>query len=175
MAIKISKREKYAVWVGAGLIGIFVITQLIIAPLLDKRDRLIREIQVNTKVYKDIRVLEKEYEVLKNRADTAQKSMRTRPKGFTLFSFLDQLAVQAGLKDNVEYMRPTTTNNENSPYKTSVVETKLQAVTLERLTAYIYMIETSSNMVSLKRLSITKKSKQTGYVNAVLLAETVEL
>jgi general secretion pathway protein M len=72
-------------------------------------------------------------------------------------------------------MKPTTTTHENSPYKTSVVETKLKAVTLERLTAYIYMIETSSNMVSLKRLSISKKSKQTGYVDAVLLAETIEL
>jgi general secretion pathway protein M len=101
--------------------------------------------------------------------------MRTRPKGFTLFSFLDQLAGQAGLKDNIDYMKPTTTTHENSPYKTSVVETKLKAVTLERLTAYIYMIETSSNMVSLKRLSISKKSKQTGYVDAVLLAETIEL
>jgi hypothetical protein len=37
------------------------------------------------------------------------------------------------------------------------------------------MIETSNNMVSLKRLSISKKSKQTGFVDAVLLAETIEL
>jgi general secretion pathway protein M len=175
MAIKISKREKYAVWVASGLIGVFVITQLIIAPILDKRERLIKEIQANTKAYRDIRILKKEYESLKRRADTATKSMRTRSKGFTLFSFLDQLAGQAGLKDNIAYMKPTTTTLENSPYKTSVVETKLQAVTLERLTAYIYMIETSKNMVSLKRLSISKKSKQTGYVDAVLLAETIEL
>ena len=175
MAIKISKREKYAIWVALGLIGIFVITQLIIAPLLDKRKRLIRGIQVNTEVYRDIRILKKEYEALKKRADTATKSMRTRSKGFTLFSFLDQLAGQAGLKDNIAYMKPSTTNHENSPYRTSVVETKLQAVTLERLTAYIHMIETSNNMVSLKRLSISKKSKRTGYVDAVLLAETIEL
>jgi general secretion pathway protein M len=175
MAIKISKREKYAIWAASGLIAIFVITQLIIAPLLDKRERLVRGIQVNTKIYIDIRILKKEYEALKKRADTATKSMRTRPKGFTLFSFLDQLAGRAGLKDNIAYMKPTVTTHENSPYKTSVVETKLQAVTLQRLTAYIHMIETSNNMVSLKRLSISKKSKQTGFVDAVLLAETIEL
>ena len=175
MAIKISKREKYAVWAASGLIGIFVIIQLIIAPLLDKRERLIREIQVNTKVYRDIRILKKEYEALKKRADTATKNMRIRSKGFTLFSFLDQLAGQTGLKDNIAYMKPTVTTREDSPYKTSVVETKLQAVTLKRLTAYLYLIETSKNMVSLKRLSISKKSKQTGYVDAVLLAETLEL
>jgi len=175
MAIKISKRERYAIWVASGLIGIFIITQLIIAPLLDRRERLIREIQVNTKVYKDIRILKKEYQALKKRADTAAKNMRIRSKGFTLFSFLDQLAGQTGLKDNIAYMKPSVITHENSPYKTSVVETKLQAVTLERLTAYIYMIETSKNMVSLKRLSISKKSKQTGYVDAVLLAETMEL
>lgn len=175
MAIKVSKREKYAIWAASGLIGIFIIIQLIITPLLNKRERLIKEIQFNTKLYSDIRIKAKEHEILKKRADTATKIMQNRSKGFTLFSFLDQLAGQAGLKDNIDYMKPSTSTNEDSPYRTSVVETKLRAVTLHQLTTYIHMIETSNNMVSLKRLSISKKSKQTGYVDAVLLAETIEL
>jgi general secretion pathway protein M len=175
MAIKITKREKYAIWVASGLIGTFVIIQLIITPLLNKRERLIKEIRFNTKLYSDIRIKEKEHEILKKQAGTATKIMQNRSKGFTLFSFLDQLAGQAGLKDKIDYMKPSTTASEDSPYKISVVETKLRAVTLQQLTTYIHMIETSNTMVSLKRLSISKKSKQTGYVDAVLLAETIEL
>jgi len=175
MAIKLSKREKYAIWIGSGLIGFFVITQLIVAPLLNKRQRLVREIQVQTKTYQDILILKSDYEALKKRANRATKNITGREKGFTLFSFLDQLAGQAGLKDNIAYMKPSVSTHENSPYKTSVVETKLQAVTIERLTSYIYMIETSNKMVKLKGLSITKKDKQTGYVDAVLMAETIEL
>ncbi|UCH21756.1 MAG: type II secretion system protein M [Deltaproteobacteria bacterium] len=175
MAIKLSKREKYAIWVASALIGLFAITQLIVVPLLDKRNRLIRGIQVQTEAYQDMLKLKNEYETLKKRADTATKSITAREKGFTLFSFLDQLAGQAGLKDNIAYMKPSMSVQENSPYKTSVVETKLQTVTLERLTAYIYMIETSRNMVKLKKLSISKKGQQAGYVDAVLLAETLEL
>jgi general secretion pathway protein M len=175
MARKLSKREKYAIWIGSALLGIFMITQFIITPLLSHRERLIRGIQAQTKAYQEILALKSEYEILEARAETATKSIFARQKGFTLFSFLDQLAGQTGIKDNIAYMKPTVSAQENSPYKTSVVETKLQAVTLERLTAYLYLIETSSNMVRINRLSITKKDSQTGYVDAVFMAETIEL
>ena len=175
MAKKLSKREKYAIWLGSALLGLFVITQFIIAPLLSHREKLTRGIQAQTRAYQEILTLKSEYEILKTRSETAAKNITTRQKGFTLFSFLDQLAGQTGIKDNVAYMKPTVSAQENSPYKTSVVETKLQAVTLERLTAYLYMIETSGNMVRINRLSITKKDNQTGYVDAVFMAETIEL
>jgi general secretion pathway protein M len=120
-------------------------------------------------------VLKNQYMAIKKRADEAKKSMSKRKRGFTLFSFLDQLAGETGLKDNIAYMKPSVSAQENSPYKTALVETKLQAVTVESLTRYIYRIETSDNIVKLKGLSITKTGKLAGYVDAVLLVETIEL
>jgi general secretion pathway protein M len=52
---------------------------------------------------------------------------------------------------------------------------KLQNTTLKELTAYLYRVETSENIVFIKRLSISKTVKQAGFINAVLQAETSEM
>ena len=72
-------------------------------------------------------------------------------------------------------MKPSTSALDNSPFKLSIVETKLQSVTIEQLTEYLYRIETSPNMVRLKRLSITRKGKEQAYLDAVLLAEAYQI
>ena len=72
-------------------------------------------------------------------------------------------------------MKPTKTVQKNSPYKISRVEMKLEAITLEQLTNYLYGVETSNNMVDIKKISISKKDKTQGLLTAVLQVETVEL
>ena len=71
-------------------------------------------------------------------------------------------------------MKPSTSVQKDSPYKISQVEMKLQSLTLEQLTTYLHMIETSKNMVYIKRLSILKTGKQEGFIDAVIQVETVE-
>jgi general secretion pathway protein M len=51
---------------------------------------------------------------------------------------------------------------------------KFKGLTLQQLTTYLHMVETSKNMVNIKRLSISKTGKQEGFVDAVLQVETVE-
>lgn len=170
----IARREKYAIGLAAGIIAIIIVIQLIISPILNKKRRLDRQIEAQGKTLQDMLELKSEYETIKKMTDAAKTSVAGRNSGFTLFSFLDNLAGQAGLKDRIAYMKPSTSIQEDGPFKISIVETKLQAITMKQLTAYIYRIETSRNMVRIKRLSITKTGKQAGTIDAVLLVETFE-
>ena len=72
-------------------------------------------------------------------------------------------------------MKPTKKVEKGSPYKLSRVEMKLDAITLEQLTNYLYKVETSKNMVDIKKISISKKDKKHGLITAVLQVETVEI
>ena len=72
-------------------------------------------------------------------------------------------------------MKPTKTVQKNSPYKISRVEMKLEAITLEQLTNYLYGVETSANMVNIKKISISKNNKTQGLLTIVLQAETIEI
>ena len=170
----VTKREKYAVWLAGGIIAAVIISQVIISPLVNKRLQLDRQLATQKRAVQEMQILKAEYEQIKRRSDAERGRMAGRSQGFTLFSFLDNLAGQVGLKDNIAYMKPSKTTLENSPYSMSVVETKLQDITMKQLTAYLYRIETSNNVVRVKGLSISKTGKQAGTVDAVLMAETLD-
>ena len=170
----ITKREKYAIWIAGALIAVVILMQVIIFPLVNKRQQLNRQIEVQTQTLKEMLVLKADYESTKKIADSERGRMAGRSSGFTLFSFLDTLAGQVGLKDRIAYMKPSKTTLENTPYTLSVVETKLQNITMKQLTSYLYRIETSNNLVRVKGLSISKTGKQAGTVDAVLMAETFD-
>ena len=174
MAIKLNKREKYSIYAASGFICLFILIQFIVFPFLDKRDRLKRTLQAKTKIYQEILALQSEYEAIQKNAEISRVRFARREKGFSLFSFLDTLAGETGIKDQITYMKPSTSTQKNSQYKISLVEMKLQTITLEQLTEYLHMVETSENMVNVKRISITKATSPEGFINAVFKVETIE-
>jgi general secretion pathway protein M len=69
-------------------------------------------------------------------------------------------------------MKPSLSDQEDGRLKTSLVEMKLEAVTIDQLISYLYEVETSENMVRIKRIAISKTGKQEQFINAVLQVET---
>ena len=172
---KLTRREKHSLYAVSGIICLFIIMQFIVLPVFNKQDRLKRNLKVKTKILQHMITLKSEHDAIIQRTDLSKGHFENREKGFTLFSFLDKLSGKAGIKDHITYMKPSTTVQKNSPYKTSRVEMKLQGLTLQQLTVYLHMVETSKNMVNVKRLSISKTGKQEGFIDAVLQVETSEL
>ena len=174
MAIKLTRREKYAIYAAAGIICLFVIIQFIVFPTVDKIEQQERALQVKTRMLEEMVALKSEYDAIKKNTDVSKVQFARRERGFTLFSFLDKLTGEAGIKGNITYMKPSTSVQKNSPYKISKVEMKLQGLTMQQLTSYLHMVETSKNMVRIKKLSISKTGKQEGFIDAVLQVETSE-
>jgi len=174
MAKKLARREKYSIYALSVVICLFVVFQFIVFPFLDKRERLKRTIESKTNVLEKMTALQSEYNTIKKRTELSKSRFAKRDTGFTLFSFLDKLTGKAGIKNHVTYMKPSTSVQKNSPFKISQVEMKLQGLTLQQLTSYLHMVETSKNMVNIKRLSISKTGKQEGFIDAVLQVETAE-
>ena len=171
---KLSRREKIIVAGGGGLLLLFVLIQLVIVPVFERNARMTRAVQSKTQILADMYRLKSEYDGLSSRAKQSEARFTRRDKGFTLFSFLDQLAGQARVKERVSYMRPTKIEQKNSPLKLSRVEMKLEAVTLEQLTAFLHGVETSKNMVSVSKLSVTRRDQKEGLLDAILQVDTLE-
>ncbi|MBW1822221.1 MAG: type II secretion system protein M [Deltaproteobacteria bacterium] len=171
----LNKREKYAVYATSGLIAFFILIQVIISPIINKKERLTRTLQAKTKILEEMHILQSEYGIIREKARLSKKRFEARNKNFTLFSFLDRLADKSGIKNHITYMKPSTSAIEKSGYKVSKVEMKLQSITLKQLTSYLHGVETSKNIVSIKRISIVKTGIKEEYVNAVLQIETVEI
>jgi general secretion pathway protein M len=171
---KLSRREKIIVAGGGGLLVLFMLVQLVIVPVYERNSRLKRGVQSKAQILEEMQRLKSEYDSLNSRAKQSEARFTSRDKSFTLFSFLDQLAGQARVKERVSYMRPTKTEQKNSPLKLSRVEMKLEAVTLEQLAAFLHGVETSKNMVSVSKLSVSRRDQKEGLLDAILQVDTLE-
>jgi general secretion pathway protein M len=171
---KINKRERYAIILAAGIIGIYLLVTFVVEPFLSNTDKLKKSLAEKAVMLEQMRQLQSEFVTLTQKAEVSKALFRRRQKGFKLFSFMDRLAGEAGIKDQIIYMKPTTKVQRNSPYKISRVEMKLDGITLKQLTTYLHGVETSKNMVDVKRISISKKDKKQRLLTAVLQVETVE-
>jgi len=141
---------------------------------MDKNDRLTRTLATRQQELVQIRTLQAQYRQTTDKAQQAQRYMKIRKRGFTLFSFLETLAGQTGVKVHIAYMRPTTTPQKDSSYRHSMVEMKLQGITMSQLLPYLHGIETSREVMAIKRLSIAKSEQQDKLINAVFQVETLE-
>ncbi len=169
---RLSQRERYAVLGGLLALSGFILVQFVILPAREEKARLKRMVQFKTEVLRDMKRLNAEYETLMKTAERQKRRYAGRPKGFTLFAFLDKLARETGIKDHIAYMKPSRSTPQNG-LKISVVEMKLQAITLDQLIKYLYGMETSDNMVTLKRASFIKKGKDRPAIDAILQVETI--
>jgi general secretion pathway protein M len=170
----LNRREKYIIYGAGCLIGLLIIIHFVITPFIENKNQMQRNLQTKKTELEEMRRLQAEYNALKEKLQLSQASIGKREKGFTLYSFMNQLAGQAGIKDRISYMKPSNTIQKNSNYKLSRVEMKLDGVTLEQLTSYLYGIETSKNMVVVKKLSVSKKEKDDSLINVILQVETLE-
>lgn len=169
-----NQREKYMVLAGTAGVGLFLLFQLIVFPVKEKLAKTKREIRIKTAGYSEMLDLKKEYDALMEKSSLSLTGFSEREPDFTLFSFLDRLAGKAGVKDHISYMKPSTAVKNVNRVTLSLVEMKLQSVSMEQLLSYLHMVETSRNMVYVRGISISHESGGRKLLSAVLQIETVK-
>lgn len=167
MAVKFAKREKYVITIGALLIFFFFLFQLAIFPFFEKREYYQRGILKKEKDLNEISLLSAKYREVKEGASKIERVLAKRDKGFTLFSFLERAAGEARVKDRIKYMRPRQTRGQGI-YKESLVEMKLEGVTLDQLVQYLYQVEKPEDFILVKRISINDDKKRPGYLDSII-------
>jgi general secretion pathway protein M len=174
LPINLQRREKIIVTVAGIVAALLILLRLVIFPIIDRGDRLRKQIRQQTVALSEMHDLKREYETLTSFTRDMERRLKQRPRNFTLFSFTDRLAGQSGIKQNIVYMKPSTSNLKNSPYALSMVEIKLNSLTMLQLTTFLHGIEDPSKIVWVKRLSITKEDKKEGLINSVVQVETFQ-
>ncbi|MBU1903886.1 MAG: type II secretion system protein M [Proteobacteria bacterium] len=171
--MKLGKREKFLVSLVSCCIAVFLLFQFIIFPFLDKREVIKRGIEVKRDGLKEMASLRTEYESYKKGAAGLQSYLMRREKSFTLFSFLEQAAGQAKVKDHIKHMKPSA-SRVSGRFKESTIEMKLDEINVKQLVDYLYLIESPENVVSIKRISIKDSKGAAGYLDAVMQVLTFE-
>jgi len=173
MALKLARREKYFVSTAAALVLVFLLLQFLVFPFFEKRDRFQKGIRAKEEELKEITVLSARYQDLKKGSSQMENILSRRNKSFTLFSFLERAAGEARVKDHIKYMNPSTSKG-SGPYRESLVEIKLEGITLDQLVGYLYLIEKPDDLIVIRRVSISDNKKEEGYLDSILQVLTFE-
>lgn len=163
----LTRREKYYLFGGIAFVAAFILVQFVISPLMEAKENTRRAVLVNEKALQEIRLLSAEYRMFQSDSGDMGSLLAARPKDFTLFSFLEKMAGEAGVKANIKYMKPST-SSDTGPYKESSVEMKLEDMTLEQLVEYLYLVESEKYLVMIKRISIKQGKGNTNYLTALI-------
>ncbi len=173
MLKQLNPREKLIIGMGLTTLAVILFIYACVFPLLEGRERSIHQVAVMEKELSDMRAYRNEYRQLQAAKRRTTDILKKRPAGFSLFSYLDQLAGSTGLKTKIIYMKPSTVKNAEEKNTRSRVEIKLDEVTLEQISRFLYRIETSPHLINVPRLSIKQKQNESGFLETVLQVETL--
>jgi hypothetical protein len=166
--IKLAKRERLLLIGGIALLFFLIFFQLLSSG--HKRMRTLEKVnKKDEKDLKEIYTLQNRYLALEERLKSFEERMVARPPNFTLFSHLEDLASQAGIKERIDYLKPEEIIISER-YRKSLIKVKLRGITLEQLTKYLYSIETSPHSLEVRRLHITPKQ---GLLNVTFEVSTL--
>lgn len=154
----LARREKIIVIFAAALLFTLLFYQFGWVSAQNKQQLWDRRIMAKEKELKDVVALSEEYLRLKEEMEIGKKAFLQEGKDFAIFSFLEDLAAKAGVKGNIIYMKPSTTN-PSELYKESSVEIKLEGVNLKQITDYLYRIENSDKVLKIKKVNIKPKTQ----------------
>jgi len=171
----ISRREKNILISGAVFVILFFGFQFGIVPVFDQRENLTRILEDKHAALEKLNDLQQQYFAVSNKFDIKAQTLAQRRKDFSLFSFLDSLVQQSGIKENVAYMKPLTKKLENSKYMLVTVKVKLNSVYLKEFIDFLYRIESSGNAVVISSLSLSKSGKNRNQLDAVVETRTFKL
>ena len=155
--ITLAKREKNFVIGAACFIVVFFLFKSLIIPFFEKKDRMRKGIKDREIELEEVIRLSGEYEAYKGDSQGIEQVLGRRKRGFTLRTFLQEKANEAGVIIGRINEFPS---KETGPFIESTMEVRLEAVTLKQLKEYLYRIESPEDLVSVPTISIKENKRE---------------
>ena len=118
--ITLNPREKRILTVGGCFVGALLVYLLVISPYLKAVELLERRIAQKAEELQEVQTLQEEYLGLREKVRMLEKMVRST-SGFSLLSFLENLAEKTDIKKQITYMKPVTSPTHEK-YRESSVE-----------------------------------------------------
>ncbi len=170
--IELKQREKKIIFACAGLAAVIIVYFSMISPALSKRIELKTRLQQAQSQSVELKLLKQQFDQITRETEKINSRIRNRPRGFTLFSFLDQTASRLNLKNNLAAMKPSKRIIDKNLVE-DVVEVRLEGISLENLVSYLYEIERTGTAVVISSIRIQPESRLNGGLNVYMLVTSL--
>ena len=165
---RLSTREKIVLCMGGIFLLVLFAFKGLLLPAMAEKERLKKKIMAGTEKLQQMVEMQTRYRRMGHSASREMYMEINRDKGFTLFSFLDQLARKSGVKENIVHMKPESRSQDQGAYTISMVKVKLESLYLKELMDFLYLIEAAGEGVHISGISLIKTGKETSLLDVVL-------
>ena len=161
--MKLAKREKLFIGAAAGILGAFLILQLLVFPFFARKNRLAKETDTMEKIIKDMERLGVGGQDT-GISGSLEKVLSTRKN--TLTEIVREEYEALGLtKENIGNLGPGRGKTLNG-YQEDITEVEFKAITLSQLKEFLFRIRKPEKFIFTKGIYIKHNKKEEGYLDA---------
>jgi general secretion pathway protein M len=172
--IRLTRREKL---LAGGLVfftGAWLLFTAGVKPAIARIGTLKRVISQKQQELEKIRACSREFIFLRNSLNNLRTRIASQDEIFELLPFLESLVEECGLTENISIMKQRESPIDND-YSETIVEIKLQNLTLNRLVDLLYNIESSQALAGIKSLYIKKDTIDEKMLDVVIEINNAKL
>jgi general secretion pathway protein M len=172
--MKVGGREKLMLIAGGVVVALLLFYRLGLSPALERLRMLDRLVANKERDLHQMKTLRETYVAQKRLMEDVNRTLAQRGQDFAIFSFLEDLASKAGMKDNIMYMKPALTT-PGELFRESSVEMRLEGIALQQLTRYLYDIERAPQLLRVRRMHIKPRTANPDLLDVTFQVSTFYL
>jgi len=172
--IRLRRREKLLAIALAILVGGWALFAFAVKPAIERTETLRRVISGKQDELGELRTTSNEYIFLRDSLDNIRTKVAAQEKGFELLPFLESLIRECGLAKKVATMKQQVLGLEQS-YNETVVEVRLENLTLRELVEFLWKAESSKVLARTKSLYIKKNPANPDLIDSVVEIRNIKL
>jgi general secretion pathway protein M len=170
-----SQREKVVLLAGGVIVAGLLLYSLIQLPFsyMERMETLDRLILQKEDDLKQLTALKTQYQKLHERIGRIETRIAQDRQGFSLLSYLEEVATASKIRSNIAYMRPQTMP-QSGGYREMAVEVKVENAPLGQIVRLLTALEQSPHVLKVRRLHLKTRFADPNYLDAVFLLSTYE-
>jgi len=172
--IRLAQREKLL----AGGLLVFMASwslfTVAVKPALARLETLGRVIPENRQELEKVREISKQYILLKSRLDNLHTNIASQNETIELLPFLESLIEECGLARNLDTMKRDVLQIDSN-YSETIVEVRLESLSLGELVDFLHKIESSQVRARTKSIYIKRNMENKNLLDSVVEIHVAEL
>jgi type II secretory pathway component PulM len=161
--MKLEARDKRTLIIGGGVAALILLYSFVLSPLTEDLSRKRDLIPKKEKDLAEMRILQEQYQEMQQRLQEAQAAAAKRGP---LLTEIENLTRRANLSGKIVSLKPQA-GAQAAGFKESMVEIKLDNVTLYDVVNYVYLLEQAT--LRIKKLTFKPRFDNPKLLNATVL------
>jgi type II secretory pathway component PulM len=166
-------REKLYIQAGAGIGLVILLFQFAILPFWEDRTRVAKAVEAQEKILEEMNAQLAEYRLLRRDMDGLQRAVASRPLQFTLNSFVERKAREAGVRGNIKAIQPSRGLSAGSLEET-MADVSLEKITTRQLVRFLYHADSPRDAVRIRKLTVRKSTESPEYLTVTVQLATYQ-